>query len=294
MMKAKASNEELIAAYAESGNVWRVAERFGMCGQSVHERLTKLGAMRKWQFTDEERSRIMREYADYRRAWKVAEMAKEMGRTVSSLSKIAREYGLTTHRYPKHYAKWKYMSEDSTRALLDQFKRSPLLLYQWCQKNKISGEGFSETCRKFFPDEWDHVIESKTPLTSMYRLGRQVEYRARDILRNMGYFVLRSPASKSPIDLVAIKPGVVLMIQCKRSGSLQPKPWNELLALAESCGAVPILAERSIPRHLRFWKLLGRKDGSRRGQPMEAFDPAIADAPINPRRYAIEADTEPF
>ena len=38
----KATDEEIIAAYGETNNVWKAAEILGMCGQSVHERLKRL------------------------------------------------------------------------------------------------------------------------------------------------------------------------------------------------------------------------------------------------------------
>src|SRR5690348_2401057 len=51
----KASDEQIVSAYAELNNVWKVAERFGMCGQSVHERLTKAGIIEKINvFTDDD------------------------------------------------------------------------------------------------------------------------------------------------------------------------------------------------------------------------------------------------
>jgi len=119
-------------------------------------------------------------------------------------------------------------------------------------------------------------VKAKQPRQSMYRLGRSFEYRTRDHLRGLGYFVLRSPASKSPIDLVAIRPGRVLLVQCKRNGALAPGEWNELFDLAETCGAVPILAGAPMGRGVSYHLLTGRKDGARRAQPCESFDPSCA------------------
>ncbi|KKK49962.1 hypothetical protein LCGC14_3129780, partial [marine sediment metagenome] len=39
----KATNSQIIEAYSKHGNIWKAAKDLGMCGQSVHERLVKLG-----------------------------------------------------------------------------------------------------------------------------------------------------------------------------------------------------------------------------------------------------------
>jgi Holliday junction resolvase len=101
--------------------------------------------------------------------------------------------------------------------------------------------------------------------------GRRFEYRVRDHLRADGYWVMRSPASKSPVDLVAIKPGQVLFVQCKVNGRIGPAEWNTLMDAAETAGAIPVMAERPALRRLCFWRLIARKDGSGRRQPMEPF-----------------------
>ena len=268
------SDEELIAVYGELGSVHKVGELYGVGGGSVHYRLKKLGASKPMDvFTDDERERLIRDYAAYREIGKVSDLANEMGRTVQFLSRQAKELGLTAYKYPKKQERyfWASMSDDLARTLFDDFKASPLGLGQYCEKNGYDVEGLRKAIRGRWPDEWEPVIESKQPISTKYRLGRRVEYWFRDKLQADGYFVMRSPGSKSPVDLVAIKPGQVLFVQCKRGGSLPPKEWNAIYDLAVSSGAVPVMAENPFPREHRMWRLTGRKDGSKRRQPMERF-----------------------
>jgi Holliday junction resolvase len=107
-------------------------------------------------------------------------------------------------------------------------------------------------------------------MTTGYRLGRDLEYRAKRLLEDDGYFVVRAAASKGLVDLVALKAGETLFVQCKRSGSLPPAEWNALFDLALWLGAVPLMAVKG-PRGTQFRRLTGRKDGTRRRQPMEPF-----------------------
>lgn len=270
----KVSDGVLLASYARNQSVWKVADEVGICGQSVHERLVKLGVTNPVnRFTDAERDRLTADYAAYRAAGRVSDLAQELGRTVQFLSRQARELGLTDAAHSKiWHGKWKHMSDAAARILFDSFKASKLGLLQWCAKNGYDDEGFRDTMRGRWPDEWEPVIESKTPLSSMYRLGRALEYRVRDKLKVNGYVAMRSPASKSPIDIIGIKPGQVLFIQCKRGGALVPKEWNAIYDLAMSAGAIPVMAEQPYPRCIKFWRMTARKDGSRRRQPMEEFD----------------------
>ena len=107
-------------------------------------------------------------------------------------------------------------------------------------------------------------------MTTGYRLGVALEYRAKQLLEADGYFVVRAAASKGVVDLAAMQPGQLLLVQCKRSGALPPAEWNELYDLAARLGAVPVMAVKGL-RGTQFHRLTARKDGSRRRQPMEPF-----------------------
>jgi len=166
---------------------------------------------------------------------------------------------------------------DISGCVWNDFKAKRSGLGAYCKQRGYDDLGFTRTMKKFFADEWEHVIEAKVPKTTMYKRGRVFEYRVRDYLKGLGYFVMRSPASRSPVDLVAIAQGQILFVQCKLSDQLCPAEWNELFDLAESTGAIPVLATRSAPRRLDIWRLMARKetDGSKNRQPREMFDPAV-------------------
>lgn len=81
-------------------------------------------------------------------------------------------------------------------------------------------------------------------MNSAYERGVRFERAARDDLQEHGYEVIRSAGSKSKIDLIAIKPGQLLLIQCKPAGpnKLPNADWNRLFELARMCDAEPIVA----------------------------------------------------
>lgn len=268
----KATNEQLVSAYSQFGNIWRVADCFGMCGQSVHERLQKLGVIvPKNIFTKEDDERIVREYELFASVGKVVDLADAMGRTRFALCRRAGVLGLTNPKRKRPWvAVWKYISDEAANVIWEDFKATKLCLGAYCKKRGYDDLGFARIMRARYADEWDYVIELKAPKQTKYRFGREFEYRARDDLRKRGFFVLRSPRSNSPTDLVAVRKNCVLFVQCKRSGALGVVEWNQLFDLAGSVGALPLLAMiPSVQRGVEYFRLIGRKDGSKRAQPME-------------------------
>ena len=76
----------------------------------------------------------------------------------------------------------------------------------------------------------------------MYRKGRALEYAVKRHLEEQGYFVVRSAGSRGPADLVALKNGEILLIQCKKDGHLSKDEAYELLEAARVAGGKAVLA----------------------------------------------------
>ena len=79
---------------------------------------------------------------------------------------------------------------------------------------------------------------------SNYETGRRLEYRIRDLFRRNGYFVVRAAQSK-PIDLVCLRSGRSVLVECKAGSSFLGKERKkELLDLAKQAGAPVVIARR--------------------------------------------------
>jgi Holliday junction resolvase len=93
---------------------------------------------------------------------------------------------------------------------------------------------------------------------SNYEAGRRLEYRVRDMFRRSGFFVIRAAQSK-PIDLVCLRKGRSVLVECKAGTSfLGEERRRELLELGERAGAAVVLARR---RHRKV-ELTNLDDGS--------------------------------
>jgi hypothetical protein len=98
----KATNEQLLESYGRLGNIWKVAEEFGMCGQSVHERLVKLDIkLKNRPFSDDEKFFLIENYTAYVLEGKLQELADKLNRTKFLVCREARKYGLTDKKRPK-------------------------------------------------------------------------------------------------------------------------------------------------------------------------------------------------
>lgn len=110
-----------------------------------------------------------------------------------------------------------------------------------------------------------------------YATGRRFEGKVRNHLRDNGYTVIRAAGSKgdSKVDLVALKPGQALFIQCKADGALPPAEWDRLFDVAGWVGALPVLASNGLRgRGVRYDRLMGHK---RRGVRQQQTWPFVID-----------------
>lgn len=95
----KATDSELLAAYADLGSVWAVAKKVGMCGQSVHERLKKLNAVTAQadEFTPQHQALITEVYKQGFKTGDgvLSDLAKIIGKSKQNICRWARKQGLT-------------------------------------------------------------------------------------------------------------------------------------------------------------------------------------------------------
>jgi len=92
-----------------------------------------------------------------------------------------------------------------------------------------------------------------------YRKGRIFEYRVKNYLEGRGYFVVRQARSAFP-DLIALKRGLTLLVECRVDGEISKEEKERLLVCAERAGGRPILAFRKKRgREILFKSLISRE-----------------------------------
>jgi len=76
-------------------------------------------------------------------------------------------------------------------------------------------------------------------MSKSYVKGRRFEHYVKDKLEARGWIVTRSAGSKGPFDLLAVKNGKILLIQCKWRKNMVTK---NLTDVALKAGGLPIVA----------------------------------------------------
>ena len=106
-----------------------------------------------------------------------------------------------------------------------------------------------------------------------YARGAAFEREVKKALELLGFSVVRSPRSAGAFDLLAVRRGETLMIQCKKHGACAPEEWDRLLSLARAQGAVAIIAARAARQPLKLWKIVRFKGEKRGRNPWVAWEP---------------------
>lgn len=183
--KQKATDEQLRAAYRETRSVWAVGERFGMCGQSAHERLVKMGEkLRLHKFTEEQDAELRLRYEFHANQGTLSVLARFVGVDKTSLARRASQLGLTNpaRKRPYHVGKagprmraW-HQKNEHPRGMLgkthtDEFKQaqSDKSLTRWLSMSVEERSAHAETSltghkagwreiggkRRYFRSRWE-------------------------------------------------------------------------------------------------------------------------------------------
>lgn len=163
----KATDEQILESYSRHKNVWKTAEELGMCGQSVHERLKKLGVtmnIRRW--TDDDKFFLLEHYTNYLLEGKLQELADKMGRTKSFICRMAGKYGLTNQSRPRKIlanykptkVDWSKTKNGHPKGMLGK-KHTQETKDIISKKSKESAKKLEESGR--LPDKTQKMIETK-------------------------------------------------------------------------------------------------------------------------------------
>lgn len=98
----------------------------------------------------------------------------------------------------------------------------------------------------------------KYTLRELYDMGMSFERAVRKDLEAKNYFVMRSAGSRGPVDVMGMKDGQVLLIQCKVAGKLKLREYIRLLKVAKMTLGTIALATRDKKNRKILYKRLIR------------------------------------
>ena len=92
----KATDQQIISSYNITKSVWKTGEQLGMCGQSIYERLKKLGVDTCDKWSEDELAQIHEAYRAGRVNLQL--LSEALGRSKAAVACKADELGLTAQR----------------------------------------------------------------------------------------------------------------------------------------------------------------------------------------------------
>lgn len=92
-------------------------------------------------------------------------------------------------------------------------------------------------------------------MPSNYSKGRNLEYSVKRRLESLGYTVFRCAGSR-PVDLIAIKEGEILLVECKTGLNpyLSTKQSNHILEISKRVNGTLVLAVRRRHREVKWFR----------------------------------------
>src|SRR5207247_1848341 len=161
----RVTNEEVVAAYKDTGSVWKAAKRLGVCGQSVHERLRRLGHRMTHQTWTVEEVREARSLAS--QGEPMAQIASRLGRTYSAVALKLSRLGIGSQH--KGW-RWKprrkmILSKGRVAALGRKLERGAATLRRWPPPEGVAITPLVDALQVYEPERWRRYVEHHSNLS---------------------------------------------------------------------------------------------------------------------------------
>jgi hypothetical protein len=160
----KATNEQIISAYKQTGSVWRAAKLLGMAGQSVHERLRRLGYRTVGDnWTPEEEQEATRLAGE---GVPISEIGWRLNRPYSGVACKLSELGVRhkmgrTKKQPRDG-----YNQRKTKKLCKKLASDGITLNAFCRRNGLAKTAFANALQRHCPEFWDSYIANHAVLPS--------------------------------------------------------------------------------------------------------------------------------
>lgn len=155
------TSEQIVAAYKETGSVWKAAKRLGIAGQSVHDRMVRLGhPMPSQRWTDEEHAELRRLAGQCT----LSEIVRRLGRPYGSVATKLSALGLTNQvRVAKRKLRLRGTGFNSTttKQYLKELMAFDGTVTRFCRQRGLDVDILVKAAQHFEPDFWKQYTATK-------------------------------------------------------------------------------------------------------------------------------------
>jgi hypothetical protein len=158
----RVTTEQIIAAYRETGSVWKAAKCLGINGQSVHERLVAIEyPMLSRNWTKDE---VLELRALIQELVPLGEIARRLGRPYAGVACKASELGIRslprrTKKVPRGAG---YDKASMTKHVAALWKFDGTIT-QYARAHTLNIESFVRAFQRHFPEAWNEYAQAKSP-----------------------------------------------------------------------------------------------------------------------------------
>lgn len=155
-MKSQIPDEEVVKAYQQTGSVWRAAKSLGLCGQSVWERLRRLGHPLKYEaWTEDEDSELAKNLTAQ---CTIGEIASRLGRTYAGVASRISKRGLGSrygNRRERKIPRGAGLDKARVARMYKELNASGISLRQYCRRDGMAIDLFVIALQKHNPEQWN-------------------------------------------------------------------------------------------------------------------------------------------
>lgn len=160
VMPERATNEQIIDAYKATGSVWKAGMRLGICGQSVHERLRRLGYPTSAAWTGEE-VEVLRTLAQ--EGFAVGQIAQRLGRTYAAVAcKIHELHIAIPNSRKSKIPRGVGLSKKETISFARTILKDGLTLRKAANMKGVHATTLANALQQHTPEQWAEYVRLHT------------------------------------------------------------------------------------------------------------------------------------
>ncbi len=157
--------EDIVAAYRETGSVWRAAQRVHLCGQSVWERLRAIGhPLRGSKWTEDEVERLKEMVGNFT----LTQISRELGRPYGSVAGRISQMGLAgrSHVRQTKLPRGAGFDKASTLKRMRDLEKFDGSVRQFARSQGFRLDPFIKAIQRHDMDWWNKYVLSHSDLPS--------------------------------------------------------------------------------------------------------------------------------
>jgi hypothetical protein len=159
----RVTNEELIAAYRDTGSIWKAATRLGICGQSVHERLKRLGVQLANQNWSEDETKVLSYLAA--EGWTISQIASRLGRPYAGVAAKLSELKIrSTYRPARKVPRGLGLTKAKVVAFAKYLLRTGTSVNKAAHRCRISTTSLTSALQQHAADLWAEYLSTHSHL----------------------------------------------------------------------------------------------------------------------------------